>query len=155
MCCSPAQSNHTKQLLWEQRRNSWLKHDFSNRFKSITRKHESCSNSHDVGGCRGSRGCGVLVYGANSQGSAGAQDLPVPACQTPSPCQKVSHVLISTHTFCRGRCFCSPELVLNTQVQGDEAQVTTTMLPGVCTPQMYQPILPPTPLKEKLDIKHL
>lgn len=110
-----------------------------------------------VGGCWGSRGCGALSYGANSQGSAGAQDLPVPACQTPSPCQNalLSHVLILTHTFCRGRCFCSPELVLNTQAQGDEAQVTVTMLPGACTPQMYQPILPLTPLKEKLDIKHL
>lgn len=112
--------NHTKQLWWQQCRNSWSKLDFSNRFKSIIGKHESCPNTYDAGGCRGSRGCEVLTYGANSQGSAGAQDPPVPACQTPCPCQKalVTQVLISTHTFCRGRCFCSPELVLNTQVAG-------------------------------------
>lgn len=60
-----------------------------------------------------------------------------------------------THTHLADRCFCNPELVLNTQAEGGEAQVTATMLQGACTTQLTAFPPPTTPLKEKLDIKHL
>lgn len=69
-------------------------------------------------------------------------------CQMPSHQQKPpklpqTHLLISlTHILQRSGCFCSLELVPNTQVGGDEAQVMATKLQGTCATQLPAPPFP-------------
>lgn len=64
----------------------------------------------------------------------------------------VTHLLVSlTRVLQRGRCFCNPERALNMQAEGDEAQVTATMLQGACT---TQPPAHPPPSSPQGEIRY-
>lgn len=110
----------------------------------IKRRQETGTGFLQLAGAIHDVGHRPTGHPANPQCTARAQDLAVPACQTPSHHQKapVTHLLIShARILQRGRRFCNPELVLNSQVEGDEAQVTATMLQGACTTEL--PAHPP------------